>query len=334
MDDQPHVNAEFTHSTTYTAGSTSHGSGMFSHSRDFTVTGQNFINITNNKYTTPSTPSDFRMIPMGDIDLRHEIRVDKRTGAVNYDRHQARVRRMYSARVQGRKSALTVAMYQGNGAEEEWRHDIAKYMAMRHPNIIQITGAASSGGIHATMFNDDLVPLSQFLDHHGDSPVSTVYIYACCTSDFSEVSDYINSAFQQKLSPAQCTKWIRRSTGRLCTVLESGDSIQLSVSIQSLSGLQGLYTLDASHTEPINMLIQSLTLEQYHQICYFNLIQKRSISIPTFTAVNVRAVFSCSSGDVFEDLAVIADNDWESYPPWINSKNWEYGTVMENGWTR
>jgi hypothetical protein len=59
------------------------------------------------------------MIPMGDIDLLEEIRLDNKTGVVGYHHLQrTRVRRVYSARVDGRKSGVTVAMYQGHGAEE------------------------------------------------------------------------------------------------------------------------------------------------------------------------------------------------------------------------
>jgi hypothetical protein len=58
------------------------------------------------------------MIPLGDIDLRHEIQVDRNTGVVGRQRERVCVRRVYSAKVEGRKSNFTVAMYQGNGAEE------------------------------------------------------------------------------------------------------------------------------------------------------------------------------------------------------------------------
>jgi hypothetical protein len=62
---------------------------------------------------------DFRMIPLGDIDLQHEIRLDRGSVVVGY-RHakQASVRRVYSARVDGRETQTTVAVYQGPGAEE------------------------------------------------------------------------------------------------------------------------------------------------------------------------------------------------------------------------
>jgi hypothetical protein len=64
--------------------------------------------------------TDFRMIPLGDIDLQHEIRLNKVEGSavVGRRRERASVRRVYSARIDGRNTPTTVAMYQGPGAEE------------------------------------------------------------------------------------------------------------------------------------------------------------------------------------------------------------------------
>jgi hypothetical protein len=59
------------------------------------------------------------MIPMGDIDLLEEIHLNNETGVVGYHRpERTRVRRLYSAKIDGRKSGVTVAIYQGKGAEE------------------------------------------------------------------------------------------------------------------------------------------------------------------------------------------------------------------------
>ncbi|KAF7376992.1 hypothetical protein MSAN_00117100 [Mycena sanguinolenta] len=143
MDAQSHPNTEFFHSNGCESEYPS-VNGMFSHSQKFAVTGKTFTTITNN-YAAPSIPSDFWMIPLAGIDLLHEIRLDNSTAAVDHRHKQARVRRLYSAKIEGRNSTLT-----------EWRNDLAKYMSMRHPNIIQICGAASSGGIHATLFNDGI----------------------------------------------------------------------------------------------------------------------------------------------------------------------------------
>jgi hypothetical protein len=58
------------------------------------------------------------MIPMGEIDLQHEIRVGNESGFVYHQRQSGHVRRMYSAKVEGRESSRTVAIYQGDRAEE------------------------------------------------------------------------------------------------------------------------------------------------------------------------------------------------------------------------
>jgi hypothetical protein len=57
------------------------------------------------------------MIPLGDLDLQND------TGIISRHREggRSRVRRVYSARVEGRNSSVTVAMYQGHGAEEVCR---------------------------------------------------------------------------------------------------------------------------------------------------------------------------------------------------------------------
>jgi hypothetical protein len=60
------------------------------------------------------------MIPLGDIDLQHEFRLNKAEGSVVVDHRRERtsVRRVYSARIDGRNAPMTLAMYQGPGAEE------------------------------------------------------------------------------------------------------------------------------------------------------------------------------------------------------------------------
>lgn len=59
------------------------------------------------------------MIPLGDIDLQREIHLNSDTGVVNREHRRPRVRRIYSAKLESRvhKANVTVAMYQGEGAE-------------------------------------------------------------------------------------------------------------------------------------------------------------------------------------------------------------------------
>ncbi|KAF7377053.1 hypothetical protein MSAN_00123400 [Mycena sanguinolenta] len=274
------------------------------------------------------------MIPMGDIDLQHEIQVDNSTGVLNYHRQRAHVRRLYSAKVEGRKSTLMVAMYQGHGAKEKWRQDIAKYMSMRHPSIVQICGAASSNGIHATLFNDDLIPLEEVLDCYRDFPVWTVYIYAFCNRDFSEVNNYLNSEFQLQRYSEQCTNWIRHSTGRLCTELTEPSGQGWCNSLELVPHHLPRICITASHIESFD-IVDWLTLEQYHHICIWNLRQHRSIALQADTIINLGAVIHCS-GNQLEDSVEIALFPSVMAPilyGWTISGEGT-GEVMPNGWTR
>ncbi|KAJ7500908.1 hypothetical protein B0H11DRAFT_2275638 [Mycena galericulata] len=99
---------------------------------------------------------DFRMIPMGDIYLHHGVGVVMRSKGTHW------ARRLHSARIVGKKTDMTVAMYQGDNAEQKWREDLAKYLWLRHPNFLQLYGAASSPGIHAIILHDDLIPVDAF----------------------------------------------------------------------------------------------------------------------------------------------------------------------------
>jgi hypothetical protein len=122
-----------------------------------------FTSITNNQTIAPSVPHgmrlqqiwqeyaayypDFRRIPVGDIDLLREIRLEN-TGITDYGREGPRVRRVYTAKIEDRKSNVTVAIYQGEGAQEvwyiiilagfshypsqEWREDMERYSRLRY----------------------------------------------------------------------------------------------------------------------------------------------------------------------------------------------------------
>ncbi|KAJ7750332.1 hypothetical protein B0H16DRAFT_1550332 [Mycena metata] len=108
----------------------SYGGGIFAGAHHFTVAGGTFNNITKNYISTAEVPPDFRTIPLGDIDLQRqiradEIRLDQSSGVISRQERGC-VQRVYS-KVEGRMSDTTVAVYEGDTAEEEWRRDIAKY---------------------------------------------------------------------------------------------------------------------------------------------------------------------------------------------------------------
>jgi hypothetical protein len=90
--------------------------------------------VTHVRQTAPSAPqgkrgsritaisikahqTDFRLIPLGDLNLLQEIGLYRSATVVQKNREKS-VRRMYSARVRGCTSNMVVALYQGNGAED------------------------------------------------------------------------------------------------------------------------------------------------------------------------------------------------------------------------
>ncbi|KAJ7688336.1 hypothetical protein B0H14DRAFT_2653252 [Mycena olivaceomarginata] len=203
---------------------------FFSHARRFVVAGGNFNNITNITHPIPeSDPTDFEEIPIGQLDLFHEVRLDEQDHVVQYQ-VGARVRKMYSARVQGCKSKMLVFTYQGETGEEEWREDILRYSwlrlefictqvfrnSTRYPDRrlykprssttvtfllgLQTIGLILSGN------RVDLIPLREMTMKACVSPVSTVYCWGF-------------------LSGVGTSNWMRASTGRLCVILTGNREI-------------------------------------------------------------------------------------------------------------
>ncbi|KAJ6566456.1 hypothetical protein B0H19DRAFT_1374022 [Mycena capillaripes] len=320
---------------------------MFSGAQNLAVTGQTLINVTN-YYISPSTvPSDVKMVPLWDIDLQHEISFDNGAGLVNRHRIQPSVRRMYSARIGGQST--TVAIYQGHDAEEEWRRDLAKYISIRqvsycggfalplnyacsHPNIIQLRGATSSGSIRAMLFHDDLIPLEHFVNLHRHSYFHTVYIYAYCSMELKAVKKYFAHDIEDSLNERDCTLWIRRSTGRLCVDLAEPNTVTYLYWSETSAQEPSAWTAP----NPESILIQSLTLKEYHQICVFHLRRHRQITVSTsIIPVNLGTVISWSSSNRFEDSVGIAFlPNIEVYPgQWVNTGAAQ-GERIKEGWTR
>ncbi|KAF7353175.1 hypothetical protein MSAN_01505100 [Mycena sanguinolenta] len=106
--------------------------------------------------------SEFRTIRLGDINLIKEfkeMRFSLQSSLVGRQTPGASVRRVYTAKVEGRESDhMTVAIYQGDGAEETWNQHLANYESIRHPNIMQLYGLVSSKGLYAMVFHDGADP--------------------------------------------------------------------------------------------------------------------------------------------------------------------------------
>ncbi|KAJ6556379.1 hypothetical protein B0H19DRAFT_1377102 [Mycena capillaripes] len=304
-------------------------SGMFSGAQNFVVTGQTLTNITNH-YTAPPTLSlDFRRIPLGDIYLLDEVGSERGAHTIGRLRERVSVRRVYSARVEGRQSNAMVALYQGDGAEEEWRADITRYSWLRHPYFVQLLGITASSKMYAAVFHDDLVPFQHFLERYRHSHLLTVYSHAYRAKEFKEVQTYFESAFQRRLSRSECTFWLHRLTGRLCADLVPSE-ISWKSDPEDISIPREITPLNASNQEAL--IIDSLTLEQYHDLCYWDLSQFRQSFSSAGVAVKVGAIYSCSSEDQLgnaPEIAYVPDVE-------IDGSHWNAarGDVMENGWTR
>ncbi|KAJ7882928.1 hypothetical protein B0H13DRAFT_2344390 [Mycena leptocephala] len=244
---------------------------------------------------------------------------------------------------------MTVAIYQGDCAEEEWRRDVARYMLIRHPNIIQLHSAASSNNIHATVFHGgmsyhlqfsilsltlelDLIPFEQFLDHH--SPILKVYIYGYCDTDFMTARGYFSSVFQRELSLNECTFWIHRSSGRLCMDLIPANSEHLwNANGIGVSPLPGIKPSEAQNQEAT--AIDALTIKQYHEICYWDLSRDRQLYCSASATVNLHTIIACPLEDRLEDWVEIAHlPDAEVYLDNWRTTEGVGGEVMEGGWTR
>ncbi|KAF7337294.1 hypothetical protein MSAN_02282000 [Mycena sanguinolenta] len=99
-------------------------------------------------------PSGIQTIRLEDINLMRTIRLDPHSdvGGVG-------VRRIYHAEIRRDPGIVTVAVYQGDGAEEEWQQDIAKYESIRHPNIMQLYGLVSTKNLYAMIFHNGIFQL-------------------------------------------------------------------------------------------------------------------------------------------------------------------------------
>ncbi|KAJ7347385.1 hypothetical protein DFH08DRAFT_809145 [Mycena albidolilacea] len=157
MDLQPHFDQKSTILPTVSHAESALYQGAFSpRASGFTINGGAFTsNVTNNVYNPPSEEPSGRQ---------------KRRGGF---------RRMYTAKIVGNESrTMTVAVYQGNGAEEEWRQQVAKYESIRHPHIRKLYGLVRTNGLRAMVFLNELIPFHQFLNRFKYSRILTPYIYA------------------------------------------------------------------------------------------------------------------------------------------------------------
>ncbi|KAF7344847.1 hypothetical protein MVEN_01646400 [Mycena venus] len=266
--------------------------------------------------TTAAIPSDFRMIPLGDLDLRHEIRLEPGSNTV-FRRQECRcLRRIYSTRLYGHQSNMTAAVYQGNNAAEvnlEWQEELSKYSGIRHPNILQVFGTVNSSGLYATIFHADLVLAQRILEKYGDTHLSTVCCWVFIEREFLDASQYINAVSGTPLSSEDCTIWVRPSTGHLCVDLNPSYSHEL-----------GVYS---------RVLKSGTSLSPFEPHADSEIIASLNFSISTHQPVRLGSTYYCTAEADFANASEIAyipecklrDHDWRARGEVL---------VLENGWTR
>ncbi|KAJ6512553.1 hypothetical protein C8R45DRAFT_1152250 [Mycena sanguinolenta] len=284
------------------------------------------------KHATAS--SGFRRIPLGDVNLLNEIQVHSvsvtpsphhERGSVTRLLIRPLIRRTYSARVKGRRSDMTVAVYQGHNAEEEWRRDVDKYSGVRHPKFLQVYGVTGSSSLYATVFHDDLVSLQEIYWLCRRSTLATAYLDAYFGLELCYHGSY--------------TLWMRRSSGRLCVDL-SPNTFERPLLPAVLPGGVPHITIPPLPRDQDAAIIEGLTLRQHLEI--INRCHKVSLWSSEFfladSQVNLGALLYLRSD--FEkpiEIALpptchFADSGWKlrfrgSFAP-------AKPMCMKNGWTR
>ncbi|KAJ6556375.1 hypothetical protein B0H19DRAFT_141744 [Mycena capillaripes] len=216
----------------------------------------------------------FRTIPMGDLELLSEIQLNDETGLVRRQPGRNSVtrlligplsRRTYSARVNGRNSDMTVAVYQGQNAEEEWRQDVSKYSGVRHPKFLQVYGVSGSSNLYATVFHEDLIPVQEIYWMCRRSTLATGYLDAYFGLELADAEIYIHLISGTYLHHGSYTPWMRRSTGRLCVDLSPSTIERPIVPIILPAGVPHV-AIPPLPRDQDAAVIEALTLRQHQEI--------------------------------------------------------------------
>ncbi|KAJ7101828.1 hypothetical protein C8R43DRAFT_1047694 [Mycena crocata] len=303
------------------------------------------------------------MIPLGDIDLRREIRLDSKYGTVGRQRGRGSACRMYSAKLDGRRSDMTVILYRGTNAEENWREDISKHSYLRHPNVLQIYGAARSC---------ELIPLDHYLELNRHSHLLTVYTWILCYREWKETWEYLNSVplrplarpqpnpsalwrcshmdwhvakdymnfeFYRSLYSQDCIFLIRRSSGGFCADLTKASEVytpDLTADKNPLERESPNTSVFLDRTPSDAAMIRSFTLEQYHFVCSWYLTHRfRSIPINSHQTVKLASVICqpASTPERLVEIVFLPESNVER--AWKSSTSEEVvAEITIDGWIR
>ncbi|KAJ7610503.1 hypothetical protein FB45DRAFT_1038070 [Roridomyces roridus] len=249
-------------------------------------------------------------------------------------------RRTYSARINGRESDMTVAVYQGQNAEEEWRRDVRRYSGVRHPNFLQVYGISGTSSLYATVFHDDLIPLTEIYLSCKHSVLATAYLDAYFGVALGDAETHINSISGMFLYPGSYTPWMRRSTGRLCVDL-SPSAVDTRILPTTLPVRVPHIPLPHLRSQDSTNIIAALTVDQYQEIINYC----HTISLSSSESLLVRGQIKLGSLVHYrsptdepieiasiESRCAIEDSGWKLKVR--GSPGPPRPTRMKNGWTR
>ncbi|KAF7337232.1 hypothetical protein MSAN_02275600 [Mycena sanguinolenta] len=322
-------------SKTNTTGSAPYAGAFFPQASGFNIHGGVFTSNVTNFYNSPEQPSDFQIIRLWDVKLVKEVRLSPESGVVGRQSRGVGVRRIYHAEIRRDPGTVTVAMYQGAGAEEKWRQHIAKYESIQHPNIMQLYGLVSSKGLYAMVFHDELIPYAQFLRRFEHSPILSAYIIGYCATEFEEAASYISDVSgEPSIEYNDPAVWIRPSTGELCLDLVKGgpetsfEPPWWKVHIPRLENV----SLDAPGSE--NIIISTMSEDQYHKLCSgYPTARSQCFQVSTKHPVGPGMFRSDSRYEtcvgITEPLQILPEEQphWDHYGRAL-------GELLPNSWTR
>ncbi|KAJ7610577.1 hypothetical protein DFH06DRAFT_1485565 [Mycena polygramma] len=358
MDSDLRYPAEFSE-TTVDEDAPSTDRAFFLKAQDFVVAGGTFTSISHViNQTVARDIADFRVIPLGDLDLLHNVGSERASVVVR--RERASTRKMYAVRIPGSRPRMTAAVFQGRGTEEvrcrssepwkaefsvqEWREEVSRYSNLRHPHIIQLYGVVNTQGLHAAIFHDDLIPYKELQKKYHGSQLLTAYFWASLETVFSDVSEYMLPFLQRTTVRSEYTVWIRSSTGRPCLELTPPRAYCASFRLGTDFGLPSNSLLEPPADSEI---IASMALKEYHAICYMHVGRWSHVSISTNIPVRLGSIrhFPTSEYENSFEIASVSgysayDGGWATRDPVTKDvlnmlSCYQEGTLMmENGWIR
>ncbi|KAK7029955.1 hypothetical protein R3P38DRAFT_2775401 [Favolaschia claudopus] len=275
-----------------------------------------------------------REISLCDINLQREVylvnsQVNSRRGERNF------VRRYCTAEVKDRKQ-MTVVFYEGEHAVEvEFKEDVTEYMRFRHPSFLQLYGTLHSENVHASIFYDDLIPWSDIESLCQQYPMLPCYVYAYAAAEFEAANDYMRDIFDTRLRVGYAV-FLRHSTGRLCIDIEGDDD----KAPWFLSAFEQIFPISPLPSIDREVIINALTVEQYHIICHFafgDLFFIDETESPLTTTVHLGAVYRKAAGhhNFGSPLAIAPTLDTDNYFPQALAWHLKVAPhVMESGWNR